>query len=119
MTCGESFETPASVVCALKRYRDVFDPTTTSVILVSSNQFDPARGVFRGLEGRLDEREELRRRMLERIPVRERKLLFLWYVADLPPARVAASLGISRMHCYRLRKVALEALCDADEEAAS
>lgn len=106
-------------MAALKRYRDVFDPTTTSVILVSSNQFDPTRGVFRGLEGRLEEREELRRRMLERIAPRERKLLFLWYVADLRPAGVARALGISRMHCYRLRKVALDALSDLDEEAAS
>jgi DNA-directed RNA polymerase specialized sigma24 family protein len=111
------FATPQGVAYALKRYRDVFDPKTTSVITVSSDRFDPSRGPFgNGLLFRLDEREELRRRMTERIKPRERQLLFLWYVADLPPSGVARSLGISRMHAYRLRKSALSALCD--EEAA-
>ena len=44
----------------------------------------------------------------------------LWYsVEDLPPARIAAALEISRMHCYRLRKNALSALCDEEQEEAS
>lgn len=114
------FATPEGVAYALKRYRDVFDPKTTSVIVVSREAFDPSQGPFRnGLIHRLDEREELRRRMAERLEERERRLLFLWYVADLRPARVAQSLGISRMHAYRLRKKALAALCDEDEAKAS
>ena len=112
------FATPEGVAYVLKRYRDVFDPKTSSVIQASQGAFDPSLGPFRnGFIARLDEREELRRRMAERIEDRERRLLFLWYVADLPPAGVARTLGISRMHAYRLRKGALSALCD--EEAAS
>ena len=114
------FATPEGVAYALKRYRDVFDAKTTSVIVVSHDAFDPSQGPFRnGLIHRLEERDELRRRMSERIAERERKLLFLWYVADLRPAGVAQSLGISRMHAYRLRKNALSALCDEDEAEAS
>lgn len=116
MTSKSIFATPQGVAFSLKRYRDVFDPTTTSVITVSRDAFDPSRGPFgHGFIYQLHEREELRRRMTERIEARERKLLFLWYVADLPAARVARSLGISRMHAYRLHKGALEALCDEEE----
>lgn len=114
-----TFETPESVMFALRRYRDVFDAKTSSIIVVSTDRFDPSRGPFGALVSQLDRREELRRRMIERIPDRERKLLFLWYVADLPPARIAAALEISRMHCYRLRKNALSALCDEEQEEAS
>jgi hypothetical protein len=115
------FETPESVAHALKRYRDVFDPKTTSVILVLSRSgFEAPREPFRnGFVDKLDEREELRRRMVERLCQRERRLLYLWYVADLPPSRVARSLGISRMHCYRLRKEALLALSDEEPAATS
>jgi DNA-directed RNA polymerase specialized sigma24 family protein len=114
------FASPEGVAYALKRYRDVFDPKTTSVIVVSHDAFDATQGPFRnGLISRLDEREELCRRMTERLEARERKLLFLWYVADLAPAGVARSLGISRMHAYRLRKNALSALCDEEEAEAS
>lgn len=109
------FSTPEGVAFALRRYRDVFEANTSSVIGVSRDAFDPSRGPFRsGFIAELDEREELRRRMAERIAARERELLFLWYVADLPPTRVATSLGISRIHAYRLRNGALTALCDAD-----
>ncbi|HLI56247.1 MAG TPA: hypothetical protein VKY26_04345 [Actinomycetota bacterium] len=112
------FATPEGVAYALKRYRDVFDPKTASVIVVSTGRYDPSGGPFRNaLLTRLDEREELRRRMTERLEARERHLLFLWYVADLAPSEVARRLRISRMHAYRLRKAALGALCD--EEAAT
>jgi DNA-directed RNA polymerase specialized sigma24 family protein len=111
-----SFTTPESIIHALKRYRDVFDPKTGSLILIARDRFDPSRGPFRaGFIDRLEERQELRRRMTERIQPRERKLLYLWYVADLPVTRVARMLGISRMHCYRLRKDALSAMCDEEQ----
>ena len=120
MPGGSVFATPQGVAFALKRYRDVFDPKTTSLLEVSTDRFDPARGPFaHNFLGRLEEREELRRRMAERIPARDRHLLFLWYVADLPPARVASSLRISRTHAYRLRNSALTALCDEDRKAAA
>jgi len=108
------------VVYSLRRYRDVFDPKTTSLILVSRQSFDRSQGPFRaGFLGRLDEREELRRRMTDRLALRERELLFLWYVVELPPGEVARRIKVSRVHAYRLRNEALSALCDEedDEEA--
>ncbi|HEU5003751.1 MAG TPA: sigma factor-like helix-turn-helix DNA-binding protein [Actinomycetota bacterium] len=105
--------TPEGVALTLKRYRDLFDPKSASVLLVSNGPFDAAHGPFHdGFVHRLDEREELRRRMVQRLAPRERELLFLWYIADLSPSTVAGRLGISRMHAYRLRSGALAALCD-------
>lgn len=102
----------------LKRYRDVFDPKTTSLLLVSRQGFDPSQGPFRaGFISRLEERDELRRRMADRLAPRERKLLFLWYVVELRPSDVARRIHVSRVHCYRLCKDALSTLCDDNEEA--
>ena len=113
---GDSlFATPAGVISLLRRYREVFDPKTTSVLLVSRQGFDPSQGPFRaGFLSRLDEREELRRRMADRLAERERKLLFLWYVVELRPGDVARTIRVSRVHCYRLRNDALAALCDGE-----
>lgn len=112
------FETPAGVISMLQRYRDVFEPKTTSLLLVSRQPFDPSQGPFRsGFIARLDEREELRRRMAERLAERERKLLFLWYVVELRPGEIARRIHVSRVHCYRLRKDALSALCDQEKAA--
>ena len=109
------FATPAGVISMLRRYREVFDPRTTSLLLVSRQGFDPSQGPFRaGFVSRLDEREELRRRMADRLAERERKLLFLWYVVELRPGDVARTIRVSRVHCYRLRNDALAALCDGE-----
>src|SRR2546427_9683504 len=106
------FATPAGVISMLRRYRDVFEPKTTSLLLVSRQGFDPSQGPFRaGFVSRLDEREELRRRMADRLAERERQLLFLWYVAELRPGDVARPIRVSRVPCYRLRKDALSASC--------
>ena len=114
-TSDSLFATPAGVISLLRRYREVFDPKTTSVLLVSRQGFDPSQGPFRaGFLSRLDEREELRRRMADRLAERERKLLFLWYVVELRPGDVARTIRVSRVHCYRLRNDALAALCDGE-----
>src|SRR5260370_623951 len=89
----------------LRRYRDVFDPRTTSILLVSRQGFDPSQGPFRaGFLSRLDEREELRQRMADRLAERERKLLFLWYVVGLRPCDRARPVRVSRGHdgCLRI-----------------
>jgi hypothetical protein len=107
------FETPEQVAAALKRYRDVYDPKTTSLIIVSNHAFDTSGDPFSGdfLSG-MGRREELRRRLRECVTPRARHLLFLWYVADLPVSSIARRLKISRIHCYRLRKDALTSMCD-------
>lgn len=107
------FETRAEVIAALKRYRDAFVPKTGSIIFASRSDHDPTADPFRaGFLSGIEVRDELIRRMISRIAPRERLLLILWYVTDIPVARIARKLDISRMHCYRLRNHAVDALCD-------
>jgi hypothetical protein len=112
------FETTGNVVWALKRYQDVFDPKSGSIIIPvkgrSEHTSEPFKPGF--LEG-IDRRDELLYRMRTRLDNRERMLLVLWYIADLKPGEVARKLGISRMHTYRLKKKALWALVDDDARA--
>lgn len=112
------YETAAEVIYALKRYRDVFQPISCSIIGASRQPgYDPTRDPFRaGFLSGIELRCELVHRMLERLNERERLLLLLWYVYDQPAARIANRLEISRVHCYRLRDHALDALCDDDKQ---
>ena len=110
------FETPLSVAVALRRYGDLFDPRTGSVIGVPRNAWDPAGDPFRaGFLGGVEERAELVRRMMSRLQPRERLLLVLWYVSDQQATVIARQLQVSRVHCYRLRDKALRALCDTPD----
>lgn len=96
------------VIHALVRYEDVFDPKTGSVLVAKRSHGGITAEPFRGeLLMRVEERAELRRR-LARLDARERELLYLWYVASWPAVRIAQQLRISRVHCYRLRKRALD-----------
>lgn len=100
--------TPDDVVRALVRFADVVDPRTGSLIVASSRGPDPEADPFRpGFLSGLEERDELVRR-LERLDGRERRLLVLWYVLEWPVTSIARSLRVSRQHCYRLRRRALE-----------
>lgn len=110
--------TEAEIIRALARTRHAVDPRTGSIIFVSgakSGNKDPFGGVF--LAG-IEERSELVRR-LRLIEPRDRKLLFLWYVEGLPVTTIAKRLGISRVHCYRLRKRALQQMTTPDVPDAS
>jgi DNA-directed RNA polymerase specialized sigma subunit len=62
-----------------------------------------------GVLGRVDRREELRRRFRS-LDARSRAVLFLWFVLDWPVDKIAAQVGVSRSHCYRLREGALRRL---------
>lgn len=64
-----------------------------------------------GLVAGLEERAELAAR-LRRIGPRERLLLFLWYAEEQPVTAIAQRLGVSRVHCYRLRDRALREMTD-------
>jgi DNA-directed RNA polymerase specialized sigma24 family protein len=100
----------SQVITALVRYHDVFDPRTTSVLTVSGGTRSVGGEPFRGqLIGGFEQRVELVRR-LRRLSHRERALLYLWYVESLPVVKIAKRLGVSRVHCYRLRRRALEAM---------
>lgn len=67
---------------------------------------DPFTG---SLAARLDDRSELAA-AFQVLHERERLLLYLWYIEDRPVEEIAARLGVSRGHCYRLRASALAAL---------
>jgi len=105
------FPDRSDLVRALARYGDEAGPRTGSVMFVggapprSHDPFHP--GVIAGME----ERAELARR-LRRLNERDRLLVFLWYVEGWSVPNIAAHLGISRVHCYRVRDRALGAMLD-------
>jgi DNA-directed RNA polymerase specialized sigma24 family protein len=101
--------TPESVIRAFVTYTDWWQPWTTSVLEVG-----PARrvkgytdGVSLGLLGTLDERAELCARM-QQVADRDRLVLFLWYVRQLPVDEIARIVKISRRQCFRRRSAAID-----------
>jgi hypothetical protein len=110
------FVSTAEVIRGLVRYTDWWQPSTTSVL-----QVGPARraqgysdGIPPGLLGSLDGRAELCRRM-QHIAPRDRLLLFLWYVRQLPVDEIAPIVKISRRQCFRRRAAAIRAIVKLGE----
>lgn len=108
-------DTASDVIRNLLRYRDVFDPKSASILFAGKGTRgfggEPFRG---GFISRFEERTELARR-LRRLPSRERALLYLWYVESLPVTEIAVRLGVSRVHCYRLRNRALREMTQTED----
>lgn len=110
------FDARSEVIRALVRYADVFDPNTCSVILVGRAAKSFGRDPFRGgFIARIEERAELVRR-LRRLHPRKRTVLCLWYMTSRTAVEIAKHVGVSRMHCYRLRNQALAEMARAEEE---
>lgn len=109
------FRSPDHVVHCLVTYTDWWQPVTTSLLQAPAARRLPENldGFRPGLLDTLEEREELRRRVT-RLDERERKLLFLWYVALLSVEEIARAVGVSRRHCFRLRASAVRAIVDVD-----
>jgi RNA polymerase sigma factor (sigma-70 family) len=103
------FATEGDVIAVIKILGDYYQPKTSSIIsldtlLNRSNLIDePFRSGF--LE-RIEERLEIVKRLQALEPLKK-KLLFLWYYETKPVTEISKELGISRMHCYRIRKQAL------------
>ena len=114
------FADVASVARALITYTDWWQPRTGSVIPVAgarrSSGFDD--GIRDGLLDTLDRRSELCRRMAT-LDERDRQILYLWYIRELPALEIARELRISRRQCFRRRAAALRALVDEDDEVAA
>ena len=113
------FADVSDVVRALIRFTDWWQPITSSILQVgdarrSSGYSD---GIRDGLLDTMDERSELSRRVRE-LDDRDRRILFLWYVKELPAHEVAREVGISRRQCFRRRSASLRALVDDDEQVA-
>jgi hypothetical protein len=107
---------PSDVIRALTRFGDVFDPRTGSILFLGGTRGFRTEPFHPGFLAGVEERAELARR-LHRLGQRERLLLFLWYVEGDSASEIAERLGISRVHCYRLRNRALTALASPDAPA--
>lgn len=82
-------------------------------MLARQGAWDPHAEPFgRGFLTGLDERSELAR-LLDALDPRERRLLVLWFVEGYPVSAIARALGISRVHCYRLKDRALRQMLEA------
>jgi hypothetical protein len=112
-------DTSRDVIRSLLTYTDWWQPESTSVLRVggarrNSNEFGD--GIPHGLLDSLDERAELCRRMGV-IRHMDRRLLFLWYVRQLPVDDISRDLDISRRQCFRRRAAAIEALANREDAA--
>jgi DNA-directed RNA polymerase specialized sigma24 family protein len=102
----------AALVRALSSYGDELRARTGSVIVIGPRF--PSRDAFHpGVIAELEQREELVRRF-RALPVRDRELLFLWYVLGRRVPDIAKTIGVSRVHCYRLHERALKRLLEED-----
>jgi DNA-directed RNA polymerase specialized sigma subunit len=103
------------VIGSLIRYTDWWQPITSSVLQVgwARRGSDLADGIPQGLLETLDERAELCRRMW-RIDDTDRRILFLWYIAQLPAQDISRQVGISRRQCFRRRARAIRMLLNEE-----
>ncbi|MEO8424611.1 MAG: hypothetical protein ABI595_11975 [Actinomycetota bacterium] len=100
------------VVWALITYTDWWQPNTASVYQVGNRRETFASdGIRGGLLDTLPERDELCRRM-QRIQEKDRLLLFLWYLRQLPAHEVAKELHISRRQCFRRRAAVIRRIVE-------
>lgn len=109
------FVSEHQVIHCLVTYVDWWQPTTTSVLQVASARrtSDSADGFHPGVLDTLDERSELCRRVA-RLAEKDRYILFLWYVKQLPVLEIAQAVGISRRQCFRRRSRAIQTILDED-----
>lgn len=105
------------VIRCLVTYTDWWQPATASVYQVGAASRDRnlSDGFRSGLLDHLSERSELRQRM-ERIEERDRHLLVLWYVEQLPVEDISKKLRISRRQCFRRRSHAIRTIIDGGED---
>jgi len=109
-------DTPAEVIRALKRCREAYDAASGSLLVVGRNGRDPHRDPFRrGFLEHLEERTELLRRM-HGLDERDYWILIYWFVEDCSAVEIARWLRVSRVHCYRLRRAALECVVAMGEQ---
>ena len=109
--------TPDQVVWALVTYTDWWQPNTSSIYRVGNRRdIFASDGIRAGLLERLPERDELCRRM-QRVAEQDRRLLFLWYLRQLPAHEIARDLRISRRQCFRRRAAVIRRIVELGEPA--
>jgi DNA-directed RNA polymerase specialized sigma24 family protein len=114
-------ETFPEVERALRRYTDAFQPRSTSMLTgIAGGKSGGDRFPFAAaLLDELELRKELKSRMSLLTP-EENYVLVRWYVEACSAQRIAADLGRSVRHVYRLRTKAIEHIVNlgrADEFA--
>jgi len=109
--------TAKQVIWCLLTYTDWWQPSSGSVLLVGAARRSNGTtdGIHPGLVETLDERSELCRRVLQ-LPERERRVLYLWYLRQLPVREIAAVLGMSARQCQRVRAKAVRTIVELGSE---
>ena len=103
---------PKRIEWALITYTDWWQPNTASIYQVRKSAGTLASdGMPSGLQDTLSERDELCWRMRQ-IAERDRRLLYLWYLRQLPAHEIAGELQISRRQCFRRRASAIRKLVE-------
>jgi hypothetical protein len=101
------------IVRALSQLNDGVHLRSGSVMFLGATRgvaWDPFSG---GFLASVEERRELTRR-LRLLEPRDRVLLYLWYTARWQVTAIAQHIGISRVHCYRLRDRAMLVMTTGD-----
>lgn len=102
-------EDVADALCTMPRF---YSPSSTSLMRVQRRSRPHSADPFRpGFLATIGARAELAR-MLRVLDERSRWLLVLWFIEDRPVSAIAQRLGVSRVHCYRLRDKALRRMLD-------
>ncbi|MHB8510951.1 MAG: sigma factor-like helix-turn-helix DNA-binding protein [Actinomycetota bacterium] len=109
------FDTVNGVVTALKTFKDFYGPKSSSIMTPGHGSIDIDSDPFRrGFLTALESRTELLKRLAS-LDERERAVVTLWYVADLPVREICDRLELSRSHLYRIRDRALKAMAGSDD----
>jgi DNA-directed RNA polymerase specialized sigma24 family protein len=108
----------SDVIRCMVTYTDWWQPASSSVLLVGGARRSSGigDGLHPGVIETLDERTELCRRVYS-LEDRDRRILFLWYVAQLGVPDVARTIGVSQRQCHRLRARAVQKIVELGQEA--
>jgi len=110
--------TPSEVIRCLVTYTDWWQPSTASVLQVGAarRSSETGDGLHPGVLDSLDERTELCRRVTQ-LDDRSQRILFLWYVAQLPVREIARLVDLSQRQCHRIRGRAVRRMVELGEDS--
>ncbi len=101
-------DTEVKIVRALARWGEIYHPRSSSLVVLGSLRLGALAEPFRPGSLHLMEEREALRRLLLCLEEREILLLWLWHYVGMEVAQIARRLGVSRQHCYRMRRRAVE-----------
>jgi DNA-directed RNA polymerase specialized sigma24 family protein len=118
MSATRLLDSTHDVIRCLITYTDWWQPSSGSVLLVGAARRTTGHGsgLHPGLLDTLDERSELVRRVVK-LEDRDRRVLFLWYVAQAGVGQISRTVGVSHRQCHRLRARAVQRIVELGEEA--